>query len=432
MTSAKNNFIQSLFKTLQTEEYALLKWLRMDLSQLADTSDLDILVSSKVAQKIDLFVQTTNGITKVEKQQLAGVTHYYLYFSNGDFLQIDLLFKFVRKGLVYLSTKEVFNNLIVIKGIKTYTTALLFEHVLLFNCLNKGGLPLKYQQFFKELPTSEQNAILDTFNTKYGTNYKHLTTVTLFNPINRRIIIGHLNSLSENSIFNKIINCLTYGWSVWQQLKGENGRIITFSGVDGAGKSTIINDTLCLLGGKYRKKVIVLRHRPSLLPIISAWKYGKQKAEQKSVERLPRQGNNNNKISSFLRFSYYYLDYLLGQFYIRAKYLSRGYTVLYDRYYFDFIIDGKRSNINLSPTLPKFLYTFIAKPDLNFFLYADAHTIVKRKQELSISVINQLTKKYLLLFQDLATRHQGLYINIENIDRQDTLKTVLNHYLKIA
>ena len=309
---------------------------------------------------------------------------------------------------------------------------MLFEHVLLFNCLNESGLPLKYQQFFKELPSIEQNTILHTFNTKYGTNYKHLTTITLYNPILRTTIIRYLNSISANFFFNKTRNYLAYGRSIWQQLKGKNGRIITFSGVDGAGKSTIIEDSLCLLRGKYRKKVIVLRHRPSLLPIISAWKYGQQKAEQKSVERLPRQGNNNNKISSFLRFGYYYLDYLFGQFYIQAKYLSRGYTVLYDRYYFDFIIDGKRSNINLSPTLPTFLYTFITKPDLNFFLYADAHTIVKRKQELSIAVINQLTTKYQLLFQDLAARHQGLYINIENTDRQNTLQTVLTHYLKIA
>lgn len=116
MTPAKNNFIQSLFKILQSEQYALLKWLREDLSQLADTSDLDILVSAEAAQKIDLFVQTTESIIKVEKQELAGVTHYFLYFNNEDFLQIDLLFKFVRKGLVYLSTKEVFNNVIIIKG----------------------------------------------------------------------------------------------------------------------------------------------------------------------------------------------------------------------------------------------------------------------------------------------------------------------------
>ncbi len=432
MTSIKNNFIQSLFKILQAEQYALLKWLREDLSQLADTSDLDILVSAAVAQKIDLFVRTTESIAKVDKQELAGVTHYFLYFTNKDFLQIDLLFQFVRKGLVYLSTKDVFDNLVIINGIKTYTKEMLFEHVLLFNSLNKSGLPEKYYQYFKNLPATELNSILQSFNNKYGTKHKHLIATTLFNPMLRATILRYLNTLSENSSFNKIINYLAYGWSIWQQLKEKNGQIITFSGVDGAGKSTIIKDTLCLLRGKYRKKVVVLRHRPSLLPIISAWKYGQQKAEQKSVERLPRQGKNNNKISSFLRFSYYYLDYLLGQFYIRVKYLSRGYTVLYDRYYFDFIIDGKRSNINLSPTLPKFLYTFIAKPDLNFFLYADAHTIVKRKQELSIGVINQLTTKYQLLFQDLATRHQGLYINIENTDRQNTLQTVLTHYLKIA
>ncbi|MBK6497177.1 MAG: hypothetical protein IPG00_03010 [Saprospiraceae bacterium] len=38
--------------------------------------------------------------------------------------------------------------------------------------------------------------------------------------------------------------------------------------------------------------MIVLRHRPSILPIISAWKHGKEKAEAISASKMPRTGNN--------------------------------------------------------------------------------------------------------------------------------------------
>ncbi len=432
MTIEKNYFIQNLFKSLKTEQYVLLKWMGTDLSQLSETSDLDILVTEDVNKKIGIFINDSTLFSKVEKQNFVGVTHYYLYFKNGDFLQVDLLNKFIRKDLVYLSTNEVFENSIEIKGIKTYPSYLLFEHVLLFNILNGSGLSSKYHLYFSKLPYKEQFSILDKFNFKYNTAFKDLTSTTQYNTTHTTTITNYLNSLKENSFYNKLQNKVAYLKGVSSQIREKRGHIITFSGVDGAGKSTIINDILHLLGGKYRKKVVVLRHRPSLLPIISAWKYGKQKAEQKSVERLPRQGSNKNKISSYLRFGYYYIDYLLGQIYIWAKYLVRGYTVVYDRYYFDFIIDGKRSNINMSATLPKFLYNFVAKPDLNFFLYADAATIIKRKQELSPSVITQLTQKYLSLFKDFSKKHQGKYIHIENLDKQNTLQTIINHYLKIA
>ena len=432
MTKHKKHFIKSIFESLKSESYVLLKWLREDLTELSDTSDLDILITDKGKEKIENLIHKTSLFLKIEQEEYIGVNHYYLYFKNGDFLQIDLLNKFIRKDLVYLSSQEVLANHIEVSGIKTYPTDLLFEHTLLFSLLNGSGLSEKYRQYFETISSNEQQFILNKFNQKYSTHYENFLDASQFNPAFKNSIVKQLTSLDENSIFRRIKNKMSYISGINRQIRGKRGHIITFSGVDGAGKSTIINDILGLLGGKYRKKVVVLRHRPSLLPIISAWKYGKQKAEQKSIERLPRQGKNNSKISSYLRFSYYYVDYVLGQFYIWAKYLIRGYTVVYDRYYFDFIIDGKRSNINMPPELPKLLYTFVAKPDLNFFLYADADTIIKRKQELSSSVITQLTKKYLSLFKDFTNTYKGKYIHIENIDRQKTLQTILNHYLKLT
>ena len=45
----------------------------------------------------------------------------------------------------------------------------------------------------------------------------------------------------------------------------DKGFIVTFSGVDGAGKTTIIENVKEILEKKYRKRVVVLRHRKRII-----------------------------------------------------------------------------------------------------------------------------------------------------------------------
>ena len=80
---------------------------------------------------------------------------------------------------------------------------------------------------------------------------------------------------------------------------------------------------------------------------------------------------------------YYYVDYVLGQFYVYTKANLKGHILLYDRYYFDYIVDSKRANIVLPSGFVKGLYRLVFKPDLNFLLFADPDVILARKQELS-------------------------------------------------
>jgi len=163
-------------------------------------------------------------------------------------------------------------------------------------------------------------------------------------------------------------------------------------------------------------------------PILSAWTMGKSAAEKKAATTLPRQGNNKSKASSLARFSYYYTDYLLGQFYIYFRYVLRGRVVIYDRYYFDFINDSRRSNINLPKWLTKSAFKLIIKPHINFFLYADAKTILARKKELDAHTITSLTNNYLELFEELNQNHQNRkYLPIKNIDLDTTTRVIFNH-----
>lgn len=205
-------------------------------------------------------------------------------------------------------------------------------------------------------------------------------------------------------------------------------QIITFSGVDGAGKTTILREFTEILHNNYNKKVKELRHRPSVLPILSAIKYGEKKAEQKTMEVMPRTGSNKSKTSSYIRFFYYLMDYIFGQWIIYFKYTRKDIIVIYDRYYFDFINDARRTNINLNSNFIKFFYQFVFKPEINIFLYASPEVILTRKQEMVEESIKKVTKKYQDLFEDFANRKKEAYICIENIDKEKTLGTIENIY----
>lgn len=103
--------------------------------------------------------------------------------------------------------------------------------------------------------------------------------------------------------------------------------------------------------------------------------------------------------------------------------------MIYDRYYFDFIVDGKRSNIQLSKAIPQFLYRFVAHPALNLFLYAKPEIILKRKQELNPESIKELTLNYKTLFKKLANKSaSSQYLPIENINQNRTIKKIFEQY----
>jgi len=240
--------------------------------------------------------------------------------------------------------------------------------------------------------------------------------------------VNEIGTSPANSGIPAILNRIRYAIDTLRGFFGRNGMIVTFSGVDGAGKSTVIEHIRNEFDKKQRRKVVVIRHRPSILPILSAWTKGKAQAEQDAAQTLPRQGSNKNALSSLLRFAYYYTDYLFGQFVIYVRHVMRGDLVLYDRYYFDFINDSVRSNIHLPKWMLRLGYSFLMKPDVNFFLYADADIILARKQELDRQTIIDLTQTYLRLFSELNGRSVASprYIAIENNDLLSTIERMVD------
>lgn len=414
-------FILDLFDQLRNKQYATLKLNCKKPEYIPFYSDLDILIQKKDKKQIGFFIQKHPLVDKVQVMQQSFMSTYKVVFKDGTMLPIDLLWTFKRKSLRFLEPKPIIKTAVQefqVKKASLYHTA---RFVGMFYALNKTWVPAKYQLLSTHLNNSAHT--VDKLLLKF---YKKEEKASKL-----------IEDYQKHQIHNKGLACfknrMLYGFDLLRRIFQNRGMMITFSGVDGAGKSTIIETLKKELERVSRSPVIVLRHRPSILPILSAWKYGKKNAEQRSISKLPRTGNNKNVFSSAIRFAYYYIDYLIGQLYVHCKYVRRGYTVIYDRYYFDFINDSRRSNIHLPKKLIRSAYQWLMAPDFNFFLHAKPELILARKQELDKNTIIALTESYKTLFEELESQDSNArYINIENTDMDLTLERVCAYVCKKA
>lgn len=424
--NCRKDFITDLFQYLANQSYALLKLNSRSIHEMDQHSDLDLVVEPQNKEQIIEFIRCHLYVDHVTLIPQHHVSLLYVFFKNGDYLEIDLITSLERKSLKLKPTAEVLQSVTADhEGIKRLQDHHTFEYMLLFYLLNRADIPEKHQRFFMQKSEEERMSILIHLVKKYNLVYFRLQDLLKYRKSLHRQLRRNLLLHEDNHRVLRGIRYLHYLGDVGRNLLSRRGMMITFTGVDGAGKTTVLQHVQTILEKKYRRKVVLLRHRPSLLPILSAWRYGKQQAEQRAAHTLPRQGRQQNLLKSLLRFSYYYLDYLLGQWYINLKYLSRNQIVLYDRYYFDFIVDGRRSSIDLPYHLTRFLYRWIRKPDVNIFLHAPAETILARKQELSEEAIEQLTSRYKILFNELQEKYPvHHYESLENTDLNNTLQTI--------
>lgn len=432
--SPRKLLLQDVSVFLNQHPHAALKMKVNHIEELPEESDLDLCMPKAVAHQLKQLLTQHFLVAKVWVSKRSHMAQYTACLTDGSLLHIDAIWQFKRKSVDFLDVKEVLHSATETgAGLRQPHFVQDFLYTWLFYFLNNAVMPNRYMQAAMAASEPDQEYLLQHVALHTGIR---LHSIADFEKVPAALYTAThawIKSKKANSGYKKIMNHMYYLSDVVRHVFRKKGMVITFSGVDGAGKSTVIEATRQRIEKVLRRKVVVLRHRPSLLPILSAWKYGKAAAEQKAATTLPRQGSNKSSIGSLLRFSYYYSDYLLGQFYIHVKYVWRGYVVLYDRYYFDFINDGMRSNIRLPKAFSAAGYRLLLKPKLNFFLYASAAEILERKQELNAETIEQLTGEYMHLFNNLNGRYQrSKYWPLHNRHLDETLGFVFQQIQKIA
>jgi thymidylate kinase len=419
-------FLKKLFAEMQNSQYALMKNDNKVIDEFNESSDLDLFLSKSTSRKVIEWLGQQPEILKFRIFKSSYMSVGSIYLKDGSFLSIDFIFKLKQRSIEYLSVQDVIvDSKVTEEGVKIPAVLNDIEYMLLFYQLNNAPIPMKYYSYIDRLNPFDKKNIFQKIKCKMRLSSESFSDFfRKDNNLLKKELLKYVGTKPVNKNWLGIQNRLDYFLDLFRRFALlKKGVVISFSGVDGAGKSTVISHIKERLEKRYRRKVIVLRHRPSILPILSSFIYGKKAAEEKAAKTLPRQGSNSSLLSSLFRFLYYLVDFIFGQFIIWYRHILKGEVILYDRYYFDFIEDPKRTNIELPRWFRKFFYVTVYKPSVNVFLHAKPELILERKQELSYKDIVELTASYKNLFLEYDNIYSGRYVCIEN----NELSSTLNH-----
>jgi len=161
---------------------------------------------------------------------------------------------------------------------------------------------------------------------------------------------------------------------------------IAFVGLDGSGKSTIVNE----LSHNFQHNPFIqyMGWKDFVNPFVAFYRnifYREVKSKEKQI-----QISSNIRKISLLKITVYYIE--LWTRWLKIFFLKDKMIIFYDRYFFDWLILVENN-------LVKKFFSFITpKVDLIVYLTAPAKVLWKRKQEVSYGKLQKLNDEYLKYF----------------------------------
>lgn len=417
------NTIEALFARLKQENvrFCVLK----NYQKLPHTNigaDVDILVDmeeeqsfyailKKICDKYQLILFQIIDAGPAEKL-------YRLYKKengkNGLCLQIDVRYGFDYYGFIYLTSnrvlhqRQLFRNFYIPSSV--HESFMYWLPIFLYG----GTVKERYESFIMKTARTKKAEYLIQLSSIIGKKLSHKIYSLILkgdwrNLIKHRltmrfaVILAALCKKPIDSLLNfvkLVLKSLKYGVS-------PIGCLAVFLGPDGSGKTTIAENVIARLNKPLRLDDQCLIHwRPSVIPQLN-------RLFQPFVPKIPIVNNDIKRpeskpsgfILSLFRLTYYSLDYLIGHFLVVMPKLYRGKLVIFDRYYYNFIVDPCRSKISLPMFIRRFFMSFVPKPDVVIYLANEPKTVFERKQELSIEEIERQMNDYRNLTLKLPNGH---------------------------
>ncbi|MBQ0929179.1 hypothetical protein [Ideonella alba] len=182
--------------------------------------------------------------------------------------------------------------------------------------------------------------------------------------------------------FQTMDNLVRFQYSKVFRYVRPSGLMLAVLGVDGAGKSTVIEAIKPALDDATHHALMIEHLRPALLPPLGRLKGGGQTSGPVTD---PHGQTPSGLVLSLFRLFYLTLDYILGYWILIRPQISRlPNVVIFDRYAYDIAIDPRRFRIKLPQAVIRALVRFAPRPDLVVCLHGSAEAIAQRKHELSV------------------------------------------------
>lgn len=429
----ENKFLTDFFSLLKLEKinYCVLRNYE-GLPNSLNGSDLDILVS-----KTDLvmfynilnnILELNNGKVIVKYGELtpricvAGVINNQYYGIQFDIHENILPYQTSNMFPVdfLLSRTNNYNDILVANDDDANLIAFLKEILYNSNCKEKYFLEAK-KSWHKN-----QDLYEDLLLPVYNENFISLLSSTLssdFQNTNISDLSNYARALLTKGISVKTRN-LKSKIARFYRFFNPPGFTIAIMGTDGAGKTTIIEKIKEPLNEAVHNSLFYEHMRPNLIPNI-AQLFGKKKQEGPVIN--PHSSKASGVLGSLFRLFYYSFDYIFG--YLIKVYpmmVKKSAIWIFDRYYYDYMIDQKRARINLPKWVINSMNIIIPSPDLILCFGAKPEIIFDRKPELPLK---EVTKQVNKLKQFCINNNKAVWIDTEKSIEdtvEETFETIVN------
>ena len=351
-------------------------------------------------------------------------------------IHIDLMEGYLSRGFEVFSFEELFSQTLEYKNFRVLNEVFDAVTLLLYKVISAKQIKNSYKEKISQIYSEKRGEIniilINTLGRKVGNLIINALKESDFD-----LIIANVNSISkkskQKSIFKKpvltvvrIFNFLSEKFYRIVYCPRNYQNFISVQGADGTGKSTFIEglvNAIAFYNVSEESKSHVYHHRPTVLPNLGSVGEKARVMKEDTDFTNPHRAAPSGFIVSLVRMTYYWLDYLIGVPIMLRKDVQFDRFTIYDRYIYDFLIDPRRSRINLPYWVLKIFTKLVLQPRIVFVLLTDAEVIYKRKQELTINEINRQLGE----FKKLANSHKRFVV----LDASKSPEELVNDAMKI-
>ena len=440
-TNLHIEFTSTLFRELENEDvqyFILRNYEKLPEQNLG--KDIDIVIKPKAysqTEKILLKVMAMFDIHYYQITQFDRMRCWYIMDDKKHFgIHIDIIENEVYKGFEFFSFEKLYKNVEKYNGFyvlnKTMDTImLLVQNLVAYKCLKnkyrttiannyalfKNGIDKEILSFWGDklgrkmidsLNKSDFDSIIENAYKYEKGAMKRIFLKRPFYTIKgiTRFLCGKIH---------RVILCPRKFW-----------RFIAVEAPDGTGKTTFIDSLVTELRRYYvsdEGRFCIHHFRPLILPNLGAVGEKAGVMKQDTDFTKPHRAKPAGKLSSFIRMTYYWVDYLIGMPYLLRKEVKAERYTIFDRYIFDFVVDPKRARISLPYWMRKMFARMVIQPQIVFVLNTEADVIYKRKQELELNEIKRQLDEF--------NKIESLCSNVVYIDAGQSVDEMTTQAIKI-
>lgn len=394
------------------------------------SKDVDIMIEvgkQKKAAELLRKTFTEHGLTRVHEDVFG---HIHCYIGTNT----------VEETAIHIDLVEGY----ISKGFEIFTFDELYEHVIDYNSMKvlddfMNGIMLLVYKIFgyhnAKLKSAYQEEILKAYQ-----NY-HDDFVAMLRKLIGEKLGDQICGLIEKGDFKKIVQLepeftkrlkyYTFRKQPWKTIKyvveflsqkinriifsyKKHAKVFAVLAPDGTGKTTFLEALLekmnyYYVNDKHDQRFHVYHFRPTILPNLGEVGEKAGVMKQDTDFTNPHRSKPANPLSSLIRIAYYTLDYIIGwQKCIRNDVHYDRYSV-FDRYSYDFIVDPRRTKLNLPEWVRRIFVALTPQPKIVFVLNATPEVIFARKQELTLEEISRQIK----LYRKVAKRNPKRFVIID-------------------